>query len=128
MLHRAELTDCILGCFFRVYRALGHGYLESVYERALEIALREAGLHVERQVSVQVHFEGHEVGQFYADLVVERCVLLELKAAARIVGAHEAQVINLLRATSLEIAFILNFGTKPEFRRFAGPEARRRGH
>ena len=126
MLHRAELTYRIIGCFFRVHRALGHGHLESVYERAMEIALHEAGLRVERQVPVQTFFEGHEVGHFYADLIVEGCVLLELKAAVSITAAHEAQTINYLCSSKLEIGFILNFGVRPQFRRFVGPEARRR--
>jgi GxxExxY protein len=125
-LYHKELTGRILGCFFRVHRRLGHGHLESVYERAMEIALREAGLKVERQVPVQVFFEGVEVGHFHADMLVEGCILLELKAAAGISGAHEAQTLNYLCASKLDVGFVLNFGVKAEFRRFAGPEARRR--
>ena len=125
-LYHKEVTGRILACFFRVHRQLGHGHLESVYERAMEIALREAGLSVQRQVPVQVYFQGVEVGHFHADMLVEGCILLELKAAAAISGAHEAQTLNYLCASKLEIGFVLNFGVRPEFRRFAGPEARRR--
>jgi GxxExxY protein len=126
VLFRKEITGRILGCFFRVHRLLGHGHLESVYERAMEVALLDEGLNVRRQVPVQVFFEGAEVGHFYADLIVEDCVLLELKAAACISGAHEAQTLNYLCASKLEIGFVLNFGVKAEFHRFVGPEARRR--
>jgi GxxExxY protein len=126
MLFRAELTEKIIAAFLRVHRQLKHGHLESVYERALAIALRDEGLGVQRQVPVQVFFKGEEVGHFHADILVEGCVMLELKAAASISASHEAQLINYLCASRIEIGLLLNFGVRPQIRRFVGPEARRR--
>lgn len=117
-LKHGGLTYQILGCFYRVYRQLGAGFLESVYLRSMLIELEGAGLSAEAEVLVPVWFKGHDVGQFRADIVVERLVLLELKAAESLCKAHEAQVVNYLRATDLEIALLLNFGPKPQFKRF----------
>jgi GxxExxY protein len=117
-LKHGALTYEILGCFYRVYRQLGAGFLESVYLRSLMIELQEAGLSAVAEVPVPVWFKGHDVGQFRADIVVENLVLLELKAAEQLCKAHEAQLVNYLRATKLEIGLLLNFGPKPQFRRF----------
>ncbi|MFZ0284515.1 MAG: GxxExxY protein [Terriglobales bacterium] len=115
----AELTEKIIGVFFSVYNELGHGFLESVYEEAFEIALTEADIGVRRQVPIKVWFRGKSVGDFKADMLVDEKVLLELKAARAIDVAYERQLLNYLRATDLEIGLLLNFGVKPEFRRFA---------
>lgn len=112
-----ELTDQILRVFYRTYRELGGGFVESVYQRVLLIALDEAGLHAKGEVAVPVWFHGRDVGQFRADIIVENLVLLELKAAEAICDAHRAQTTNYLRATDLEIALILNFGPQPDFKR-----------
>lgn len=117
VLMHSELTDRIIGIFFDVYNELGSGFLESVYQRALIIALRDAGLKVEHEVPLTVLFRGHEVGSFRADLLVESAILIELKAAQTIERIHEAQVLNYLRGTSLEIGLLLNFGPRPQFRR-----------
>ncbi len=114
-----ELTRKIIGVFYDVYNELGYGFLESVYEEAMAIALRQAGLGVERQVSLKVKFRGEVVGDFRADMVLERAVILELKAASAIDSAHEAQLLNYLRATEIEIGLLLNFGPKPQFKRLA---------
>lgn len=114
--HR-DLTDAILKVFYDVYNELGHGFLESVYEEALAIALREAGLAVRQQVPLQVWFRGHKVGVFVADLVIENIVILELKAARALEPAHEAQLLDELRATEIEIGLLLNFGPTPQFKR-----------
>lgn len=116
-LKRSALTYQILGCFYRVYRQLGAGFLESVYLKSMLIELREAGLSAEAEVPVPVWFKGHDVGQFRADMMVENLVLLELKAAEQLCRAHEAQVVNYLRATNLELGLLLNFGPKPQFKR-----------
>jgi len=116
-LKHAELTEKIIGVFFDVYNELGHGFLESVYELGLGIALTEAGLKVRHQVPIEVWFRGRQVGDFKADMVVDDKVLLELKAARNIDLAHEKQLLNYLRATQIEIGLLLNFGVKPEFRR-----------
>ena len=117
LLHRA-ITDRVLGGFFRVYRELGAGFLEAVYARSLAIELIEIGLELGSEVPVSVCYRGREVGFFRADLVVAGRVLVELKAAERLVAAHEQQVINYLNATQLEVALLLNFGPRPTFRRF----------
>ena len=116
MLH-ADITEPILGAFFEVHSELGAGFLESVYEAAMMVALRKRGLNVERQTAVTVYFSGEEVGKFYADLVVEGRVMIELKASVAIDASHEAQLLNYLRATPLEVGLLLVFGSKAAFRR-----------
>ena len=116
-LKHGELTEKIIGIFYDVYNELGYGFLESVYEKAMLKALRSAGLQVESQVSVSVWFREEQVGDFYADLVVQGTVILELKAARAIERAHEAQLLNYLKATDIEVGLLLNFGERPEFRR-----------
>jgi len=113
----SELPDLIIGVFYDVYNEMGFGFLESVYRNALQLALQDKGLAVEAEVSVSVFFRSRNVGDFPADLIVNKCILLELKTADAIAAAHEAQVLNYLRATSLELALILNFGPKPQVRR-----------
>jgi GxxExxY protein len=113
----SALTEMIIGTFYDVYNELGHGFLESVYQNSLRLALLEKGIYVEQEVPVQVLFRGKNVGDFRADLVVNGVILLELKTADTIAAAHEAQVINYLRATALELGLILNFGPKPQVRR-----------
>ena len=114
--HR-ELTKQIIGVFYEVYNQLGHGFLESVYQKSLILALTEAGLVVHSPIDIPVYFRGHQVGAFEADVLVEKCVLLELKAAHSIHSSHQAQLLNYLRATDIEIGVLLNFGVKPEFKR-----------
>jgi GxxExxY protein len=122
------ITEKIIGVFFDVYNELGYGFLESVYEQAMAIALQAAGLQVQRQVPVPVWFRGQQIGDFRCDLLVETKVLLELKAARTIEKAHEAQLLNYLKATDIEIGLLLNFGEKPQFRRllFDNPRKRNR--
>jgi GxxExxY protein len=116
-LKHSELTELIIGVFYDVYNDLGFGFLESVYRKSLHLALREKDLKVEAEVAVPVFFRGINVGDFRADLVVNDCILLELKTAEAIAIAHEAQLLNYLRATSLEVGLILNFGPKAQVRR-----------
>jgi GxxExxY protein len=117
LLH-GQVTSRILAGFFRVYTELGSGFLEAVYSRALAIELRQLGLQLDFEVAVAVIYRGHEVGFFRADMVVENRVLVELKAADRLVAVHEQQTLNYLNATNLEVALLLNFGPRPTFRRF----------
>jgi len=121
-----DLTKKIIGVFYDVYNELGHGFLESVYQAAMLIALREAGLKAERQVPISVHFRGRCIGDFGGDLVVENAILLELKAAKGLDSSHEAQLLNYLRATEIEVGLLLNFGTKPEFKRLAFDNERKK--
>jgi GxxExxY protein len=113
----ADVTEKIIGIFYDVYNELGYGFLESVYEESLVIALRQAGLMVNRQVPVPVWFRSQKVSEFRADVTVEECVLLELKCAKGLDPAHEAQVLHYLRSTDIEVGLLLNFGLKPQFRR-----------
>ena len=105
-----ELTEEIIGVFYDVYNELGHGFLESVYEQAMLIALSDAGLHVDRQLPITVHFRGQVVGEFCADIVVNNQVIVEIKAACAIESAYEAQIMHYLRATDMEIGLLMNFG------------------
>jgi GxxExxY protein len=111
------ITDQILRVFYDVYNELGYGFLESVYHRSLVIALQEVGLNVRSRLKIPVWFRGTRVGRFEADILVENCVLLELKAARTLDSAHRAQLLNYLRATEIEVGLLLNFGEKPEFKR-----------
>lgn len=105
-----ELTEKILEACFEVSRELGAGFLESVYEKALIVALKQKGLSVRSQMPLQVKFRGVIVGEFYADIFVEEKVIVELKAVSRIAPEHKAQTINYLKATGIEIGLLVNFG------------------
>ena len=112
-----ELTYKIIGVFFDVYNELGHGFLESVYQRSLGSALEAEGLKVSNHIKIPVWFRGNCVGQFEGDVLVENSVLLELKVARFLDRSHHAQLLNYLRATDIEVGILLNFGLKPEFKR-----------
>lgn len=116
LLH-ADITDVILQSFFHVYNTLGYGFLENVYENALKISLRKKGLSVQQQHPIKVYFEGEEVGEYFADLIVVEKVIIELKAVDAICSAHESQLLNYLKATDIEVGLLLNFDRKAEFRR-----------
>ncbi|HXZ29384.1 MAG TPA: GxxExxY protein [Terriglobales bacterium] len=116
-LKHEELTQKIIGVFYDVYNELGYGFLESIYRDSMVIALRDAGLKVEREVPITVGFRGHSVGDFRADLLAEGRVLLELKTARTIEKSHEAQLLHYLRSTQIEVGLLLNFGERPQFRR-----------
>lgn len=120
-----EITEKVLRVFYDVYNELGHGFLESVYRGAMEIALREKGLRVQSEVPIRVWFRGKLVGDFRVDLLVEDAVILELKAARGMGSSHEAQALNYLRASEFEVGMLLNFGRKPEFKRLAYDNARK---
>jgi GxxExxY protein len=114
-----ELTRKILGACFEVCNELGCGFLESVYGKALLIALFDAGLKAQSQVPLNVMYRNQLVGAFYADIVVEGVVLIELKAVRTLVPEHLAQVMNYLKATGIAVGLLVNFGNpKLEYRRF----------
>jgi len=121
-----DLTEKIIGIFYEVYNELGHGFLKHVYARSMEHALKAAGLQVAGEVPIAVWFPGLQVGDFKADLLVEDKVLLGLKAARTIDAAFEKQILNDLRATKIETGLLLNFGNKPEFRRFVFENSRKK--
>ncbi|MHC4406258.1 MAG: GxxExxY protein [Planctomycetota bacterium] len=113
-----EITEKIIGCAYRVYNRMGFGFLESVYERCLLIELGRAGLKADARKPIEVQYEGEVVGDFVADLVVEDVVIAELKSVRRLAEIHEAQLVNYLVATGLDVGLLLNFGeTKVEVRR-----------
>jgi len=112
------LTGKILEACFEVSNELGAGFLESVYQNALLMALRQKGLSVKPQYPLSVEFRGEVVGQFYADILVDDFVIVELKAVTALAPEHSAQVINYLKATGIEVGLLVNFGRpKVEFKR-----------
>jgi GxxExxY protein len=112
-----ELTREIIGAFFDVYNELGYGFVESVYQRALPLALIARGVRSERERPLTVRFRGCIVGDYRADLVVEEKVIVESKVADKILPVHEMQLLNYLRATGITVGLVLNFGPRPTFRR-----------
>lgn len=116
-LKHSEITGEIIRSFYQVYNSLGYGFLEKVYENSLALELRDSGLSVIQQKPISVFYRGVVVGEYFADLLVADVVLVELKVASKIIEAHEAQLLNYLRATNMEVGLLLNFGEKPEHKR-----------
>jgi len=127
-LKHSEVTREIIGVFFAVYNELGPGFLESVYVESLAIALAQAGLSVEREKPLTVRFRGEVVGKFRADIIVGQVLLVEVKACPKLNPIHEAQILNYLRATSLEVGLLVNFGSRPQFRRLLFDNPRKVSH
>jgi GxxExxY protein len=117
MLLHSQLTEVVLECFYKVYNVLGYGFLEKVYAGALKIELEKKGLLVIPQAKINVLYEGQYVGIYYADMLVEDSVIIEIKAVANLLEEHEAQLLNYLKATNIEVGLLLNFGLKPTFKR-----------
>ena len=113
----AGTTDAILKAYYAVYNSLGYGFLEKVYENSLLLELQEQGVAVQSQVPISVSYRGKVVGEYFADLLVDNKVIVELKAAERLVEAHQLQLLNYLKATEFEVGLLLNFGKEPEFKR-----------
>ena len=112
-----EITDKIIKAYYKVYNDLGYGFLERVYENALFIELTDIGLRCEKQRPIDVFYKGIKVGNYFADIIVEDKIILELKVAEAIVEEHEFQLVNYLKATEIEVGLLLNFGKTPEFKR-----------
>ena len=112
-----ELTEKIIKIFYKVYNKLGYGFLEKVYENALMIELRKEDIYAVNQSPIKVSYDGEIIGEYYADILVEGKVLLEIKAARNLAEEHEAQLLNYLKATDSEVGLLLNFGPKPEVKR-----------
>jgi len=106
-----EITEKIIGCAYTVSNELGAGFLEKVYENALCLELAKQGLHAEQQSSIVVKYQGQVVGEYFADLIVEGCVIVELKALKGFDAIHQAQLLNYLKATGIHTGLLLNFGT-----------------
>jgi GxxExxY protein len=113
----SELTGKILGAFFQLQKELGFGFSEKVYESALEILLTELGMIVERQKDIGVYYHGKVVGTYQADMIINGVVLLEIKSVEKLIDAHDAQLLNYLKATEIEVGLLLNFGRQAEFHR-----------
>ena len=112
-----DLTEKIISCFYEIYNTLGFGFLEKVYENAMMVVLAEKGLLAKAQQPIKVYFKNMVVGDYFADIIVEDKVIIELKAVETLCDEHEHQVINYLKATDIEVGLLLNFGKKPEVRR-----------
>ena len=115
----SELTEQIIKAFYAVYNTLGYGFLEKVYENAMLIELKKMGLNALAQKPVKVYYEGEPVGVYFADLLVEDKVMLELKTSEGIAPENEAQLVNYLKAADIEVGLVLNFGKKAQFKKKA---------
>lgn len=112
-----NLTNKIISAYYEVYNELGFGFLEKVYENAMVISLQKRKIHGSKQVPIKVYFQKNRVGLYFADIIVEDKIIIELKAGESICPEHEAQLTNYLRATEIELGLLFNFGLKPEFKR-----------
>lgn len=113
----SEITEKIIKIFYDVYNELGYGFLEKVYEKAMFHALQDGGFETLNQFPLSVNFRGYNVGDYFADLIVEDKIIIELKAVEQIIREHEVQLVNYLKATRKEVGLLLNFGPKPQIKR-----------
>jgi len=113
----SDVTSLIIKAFFKVYNKLGYGFLEKVYQNALIIELRKMGLECVPNFPIHVYYDGCEVGFYVSDIIVNNCVIIENKAAVSLSEENEAQLVNYLKATEIQVGLLLNFGNKPQFKR-----------
>ena len=116
MLHE-EKSKKIIQAFYKVYNTLGYGFLEKVYQNALLIELRKFGFECLSEVPISVFYQGFQVGDYRADIIVDNCIIIENKASETLAEENEFQLINYLKATDIEVGLLLNFGGTPEFKR-----------
>lgn len=114
-----ELSEKLIETFYKVYNNLGYGFPEKVYENALMIEFKRNGIHAIPQSPIKVIYEGETIGEYYADVLIDNKIIIEIKAAKQLVEEHEAQLLNYLKATDIEVGLLLNFGPKPEIKRKA---------
>ena len=112
-----ELTGQIIQCVYKVHKTLGFGFLETVYRNALLIELAKNGLKAAKETPIRVSYDGQPVGDYLADILVEDQIILELKSVKDLHPAHEAQLVNYLKATGLEVGLLINFGDRIEIKR-----------
>ena len=112
-----ELTKLIIKAFYNVYNKLGYGFLEKVYENSMMIELTKFGLNATRKYPIKLFYDEKNVGEYFADIIVEDAVIVELKAAENLALEHETQLINYLKATDIEVGLLLNFGKEPQLKR-----------
>jgi len=110
----SEITEKIIGAFYRVYNELGYGFLENVYLNALGIELVNIGLEIEKEREIKVYYQKQIVGKYRADIIVNNMIIVEIKANEFLINENENQLVNYLKATEIEIGLLLNFGSKPE--------------
>ncbi|HWB64640.1 MAG TPA: GxxExxY protein [Chitinophagales bacterium] len=113
----SDITDKAIRAYYNVYNILGYGFLEKVYENAMMMELAKFDLKVTAQKPIKVFYDNKEVGSYFADIVVNDCVILELKAAETLCEEHEAQLLNYLKATEIEVGLLMNFGKIPQFKK-----------
>jgi len=113
----SDITGLIIKAFYNVYNKLGYGFLEKIYENSMLIELKKLGLNCQKQSPIEVFYDEINVGQYFADIIVNDCVIIELKAADCLIEEHEAQLVNYLRATNIEVGLLLNFGKEAEYKR-----------
>jgi len=126
-LAKSNLTDAVISGFYNVYNRLGVGFLEKVYENALLIEIEKIGLKAAAQRPISVYYDDLVVGEYFADILVEQSLILEIKAVSTLSSAHEAQSVNYLKATGLEVGLLLNFGPEPQVKRKVNTPERRKG-
>jgi GxxExxY protein len=114
-----ELTDRIIKIFYKAYNKLGYGFLEKVCENAMMIELEREGIAAVAQSPIKVLYDGKIIGEYFADILIDNKVIVEIKAGRQLVDENEAQLLNYLKATAMEVGLLLNFGPKPEVRRKA---------
>ncbi len=112
-----EISDQVICCFYNVFNRLGSGFLEKVYQNSMLIELAKTGMAAIPQHPISVYYEGETVGEYFADILVQDKVVLEIKAVKTLAAEHEAQLVNYLKATGIEVGLLLNFGSKPQFKR-----------
>jgi len=112
-----ELTEKIIGTFYKVYNNLGYGFLEKVYENAMMLDFRKENIPAVSQYAIKVFYEDEIVGEYFADILVDGKIIVEIKAARNLILENEAQLLNYLKATDKEVGLLLNFGPKPEIKR-----------
>jgi len=120
-----ELTEKIINIFYRVYNKLGYGFLEKAYENAMMIEFKREDILAVSQSPIKVFYEGEVIGEYYADILVDNKVIVEIKAAKQLVEENEAQLLNYWKATDIEVGLLLNFGTEPEVKRKAFDNTRK---
>lgn len=113
----SDISEKILKAYYNVYNKLGYGFLEKVYEHAMMIELKRSGLAAEAQRRIKVYYDEFEVGEYFADIIVENSIIIELKAMENLCQEHEAQLVNYLKATQIEVGILLNFGKTPQHKR-----------
>ncbi|MCZ2126709.1 MAG: GxxExxY protein [Anaerolineales bacterium] len=111
----SDLSEKIIKAFYETYNELGYGFSEKVYQKSLGIVLRQMGMKVEEQIPIQVYFRGQEIGEYFADMIINDVIMLELKATKEIIVEHEAQLLNYLKSTKIEVGYVMNFGKSAVF-------------